>query len=138
MGTIPTETVFWINTSQSMLSFSVGSLLEFVVPKIDHKTVTKIVTKLLSKLHPKKLSLIRYRYLSYSMKAIFLNFVDNFKINLGNNFYGNFLGSSKFFGRDQKLINILFQSQTFYATPKDDFHSINSVFVLAQKILKKH
>ena len=34
--------------------------------------------------------------------------------------------------------NILCQSQTFCATPKDDLHSVNLFSVLAQKYLKRH
>jgi hypothetical protein len=43
---ISTEAVFWINTSHSvpLLSFSVGSLLEFLVPKLSTNS-PKIVLK---------------------------------------------------------------------------------------------
>ena len=50
----------------------------------------------------------------------------------------NILCWFKLFGIDQKLIYILCQSQTFCATPKDDFHSVNLDFVLAQKFLQRH
>ena len=43
-----------------------------------------------------------------------------------------------FFEPDQKFIYILWQSQTFCARPKDDLHSIKLIFVLAQKVLKRH
>ena len=36
-----------------------------------------------------------------------------------------------FFVLDKKLIDILCQSQIFCARPKNDFHSVNSVFVPA-------
>ena len=39
---------------------------------------------------------------------------------------------------DQKFIYILWQSQTFSARQKDDLHSVKLVFVLAQKVLKRH
>ena len=48
------------------------------------------------------------------------------------------LGLVQIFWANQKLIYILCQSQRFCATPKDDFHSVNLVFVLAQKFLKGH
>ena len=50
----------------------------------------------------------------------------------------NVLCRSKFFVPDQKFIYILWQSQTFCARQKDDLHSVKLVFVLAQKILKRH
>ena len=43
----------------------------------------------------------------------------------------------KCFGQIRKNIYNLCQSQTFCATPKDDFHSINLVSVPAQKFLKR-
>ena len=49
-----------------------------------------------------------------------------------------FGGWSKFFGPDQKLIYILCQFQKFRVTPKDCFHSVNLVFVLAKKFLKRN
>ena len=41
--------------------------------------------------------------------------------------------ASKFFIPDKILVHILCQFQTFCAKPKDDFHSVNSVFVPARK-----
>ena len=38
---------------------------------------------------------------------------------------------------DQKYIYILYQSQTFFARPKDDLNSVKLVFVLAQKFLEE-
>ena len=45
---------------------------------------------------------------------------------------------SKCFVPVQKFVYLLSQSKTFCATPKDDFYSVNLVFVLAQKFLKRH
>ena len=45
---------------------------------------------------------------------------------------------SKCFVPVQRIIHILCQSKTSCATPKDDFYSVNLVFVLAQKFLKRH
>ena len=50
----------------------------------------------------------------------------------------NILGWYKFFGPDQKFIYILCHSQAFFAAPKDDLHSVNLVFVPAQKFFKRH
>ena len=49
----------------------------------------------------------------------------------------NVLGWSKFFVPDQKIIYILWQSQTFCARQKDDLHSVKLVFVSAQIFLKR-
>ena len=48
------------------------------------------------------------------------------------------LGWSKLFVPVLKWIGILCKSQTFCARPKDDFHSVNSVFVPAQNLLEQH
>ena len=45
---------------------------------------------------------------------------------------------SKYFVPDQKFIYILWQSQIPCARQKDDLHSVNLVFVPAQKVLKRH
>ena len=50
----------------------------------------------------------------------------------------NVLGWSKFFVPDQKFIYLLLQSQTFCARQEDDLNSVQSVFVPAQKFLKRH
>ena len=49
-----------------------------------------------------------------------------------------YCAGSNFFGIDQKLIYMLGQSQTFCATPRSDFHSVNLVFVQAQKFLDRY
>ena len=50
----------------------------------------------------------------------------------------NVLCWSKFFVPDQKFIYILWHSQTFCARQKDDLHSAQLVFAMAQKFLKRH
>ena len=48
----------------------------------------------------------------------------------------NFLGCSKFFVPEQKIIYILQQSQTFCARQKDDLHSVELVFEKALNAVK--
>ena len=47
-------------------------------------------------------------------------------------------GMPKLFVPVLKWIEILCKSQTFCARPKDDFHSLNLVFVPAQNPLMQH
>ena len=49
-----------------------------------------------------------------------------------------YLGRSKCFVADQKLTYILCMTQTFCARVKDNLHSVNSVFVLAQNVFVWH